>query len=646
MPLKRVFLCHSSIDKPFVDRLALDLERVNVGVWYDKWEIRVGDSLIEKIQQGLVENDYLVIILSPYSVQSDWVKKELNSALMREITEKKIFVLPCLLLDCEIPVFLTEKKYADFKTSYEEGFTNLLLAIFPESKAVVIHSKDFRVVQYLLSGLTSTDDSGSNILNAAQLKKVYVFKNELKKYLGLDEKRLIFWSALAFKKTSPDTPSFINNHVPIWGLINEIDELTIAKWIIEGVDSYIFNYAAKYFDWALSVNSELNITMVKVACINAHESKNDTFCFLNEHLLKLFAKRDPEPFKENYISEFYSNHPAAPLVINATTELTDPLNDDFYLAHLKEANENLAASIIKALVQLKKPLAIDMFREHYSKLSNENDIFNIITHSIFIPKLDDWFRNCIDVKIKAKIWAAIGNCGGNIQIYINDVIETLDDWNIYFIVRTMGCYGDESNIDFLINHFKLKDPILCETIIYALEQIQHKNCLDQLRKWFSESSTIIKAAALESIAKHEADFVNNEIENLSQYEKSPYLLSALIRSVGILNSNQWKEFLEPLYKHNNFLIRLCSARTAANMADSAYLATMLDNDDTDDIVKSVFDEKLYSKNPFSPNWMSGESYYDAEIARLEVRLTWPNQRKVYFQSDINRKIDFLRGRIE
>jgi hypothetical protein len=65
MPLKKVFLCHSSSDKLFVDRLASDLEKVNIGVWYDKWEIKVGDSLIEKIQEGLENNDYLAIILSP-----------------------------------------------------------------------------------------------------------------------------------------------------------------------------------------------------------------------------------------------------------------------------------------------------------------------------------------------------------------------------------------------------------------------------------------------------------------------------------------------------------------------------------------------------------------------------------------------------
>src|SRR6185437_5021087 len=102
MPHRRVFLSHSSGDKPFVDRLAADLERVNVGVWYDKWEIRVGDSLLDKISEGIQRNDYLAIVLSSRSVQSEWVKREVNAALMRELAERRVVVLPLLLEDCEI----------------------------------------------------------------------------------------------------------------------------------------------------------------------------------------------------------------------------------------------------------------------------------------------------------------------------------------------------------------------------------------------------------------------------------------------------------------------------------------------------------------------------------------------------------------
>lgn len=60
-----LFLSHSSADKTFVEKLAKDLEGVGVNVWFDKWEIKVGDSLTGKIEEGLQANDYLGLVLSP-----------------------------------------------------------------------------------------------------------------------------------------------------------------------------------------------------------------------------------------------------------------------------------------------------------------------------------------------------------------------------------------------------------------------------------------------------------------------------------------------------------------------------------------------------------------------------------------------------
>lgn len=60
-----LFLSHSGVDKPFVEKLATGLERVGVDVWYDKWAINVGDSLTERINEGVEENEYLGFVLSP-----------------------------------------------------------------------------------------------------------------------------------------------------------------------------------------------------------------------------------------------------------------------------------------------------------------------------------------------------------------------------------------------------------------------------------------------------------------------------------------------------------------------------------------------------------------------------------------------------
>jgi TIR domain len=120
-----IFISYSREDSAFVDKLAKNLVMRRHHVWMDRWELNVGDSLIAKIQSALTESSAILIILSKNSVASEWCKKELNSGLMRELDEKKVLVLPCVIDDCEIPLFIREKLYADFRKRPDEAFRQL-----------------------------------------------------------------------------------------------------------------------------------------------------------------------------------------------------------------------------------------------------------------------------------------------------------------------------------------------------------------------------------------------------------------------------------------------------------------------------------------------------------------------------------------
>jgi len=124
-----VFLSHSSKDKPIIRQLATDLTASGVTVWLDEQNLRVGDSIPEGIAQGLAESDFFLIALSEHSVSSEWVKRELNSALMDAIAKRKVKVLPILLSPTEIPSVIRDLKYADFTKSYKAGLAELLTAI-------------------------------------------------------------------------------------------------------------------------------------------------------------------------------------------------------------------------------------------------------------------------------------------------------------------------------------------------------------------------------------------------------------------------------------------------------------------------------------------------------------------------------------
>jgi hypothetical protein len=123
-----IFLSHNHMDKPFVRTLAQDLRALGVRVWLDEAELKVGDSLIAKVSAAIDEMQFLGVVLSPNSVNSRWVKEELNQALVRQLSERDASVLPIMLADCNVPGFLRDKLYADFRDSgdYDDALKGLV----------------------------------------------------------------------------------------------------------------------------------------------------------------------------------------------------------------------------------------------------------------------------------------------------------------------------------------------------------------------------------------------------------------------------------------------------------------------------------------------------------------------------------------
>lgn len=124
-----VFISYSHADAAFVNRLAANLIKRNAHVWVDTWELSVGDSILNKVQQAIQDSSALLVVLSKASVASEWCRKEINAGLMRELDEKRVIVLPVLVDDCEIPIFLREKMYADFRINFDRGLKPLVEAI-------------------------------------------------------------------------------------------------------------------------------------------------------------------------------------------------------------------------------------------------------------------------------------------------------------------------------------------------------------------------------------------------------------------------------------------------------------------------------------------------------------------------------------
>jgi len=65
-----VFISYSSQDRDFAQRLAADLRQKTITVWFDETELEPGDSIIGAIEAGIDKMDFLIVVLSPASVDS------------------------------------------------------------------------------------------------------------------------------------------------------------------------------------------------------------------------------------------------------------------------------------------------------------------------------------------------------------------------------------------------------------------------------------------------------------------------------------------------------------------------------------------------------------------------------------------------
>lgn len=160
-----VFISYSHRDKDFVDKLAIQLVQKNVHAWVDRWELSVGDSLIDKIQDAVEGASALLVVLSPESIQSQWCKRELSAGLLRELEEKRVVVMPVLLQDCEIPIFARGKLYADFRNNFDVGLKAIIDGIAKITNASLsrIQEDTYHVDWSISSG---SNDQGNIVVKA------------------------------------------------------------------------------------------------------------------------------------------------------------------------------------------------------------------------------------------------------------------------------------------------------------------------------------------------------------------------------------------------------------------------------------------------------------------------------------------------
>lgn len=121
-----VFISHATEDRPFIDReIVGSLGSHGVETWYAKEDIQGSEEWDRCILEGLRSSDWFLLVMSPRSAQSKWVKAEVDWAVKNRWER----FIPVLMEDCDPESFhlwLARLQYVDFTRDKDEARRNLL----------------------------------------------------------------------------------------------------------------------------------------------------------------------------------------------------------------------------------------------------------------------------------------------------------------------------------------------------------------------------------------------------------------------------------------------------------------------------------------------------------------------------------------
>jgi uncharacterized protein YjbI with pentapeptide repeats len=95
------FISYSTDDQEFADRLYADLQNKGVRCWFAPHDMQAGKKIHEQIDEAIRVYQRLLLILSPASMDSEWVRTEIAKARKRELREKRRMLFPVRLVNFE-----------------------------------------------------------------------------------------------------------------------------------------------------------------------------------------------------------------------------------------------------------------------------------------------------------------------------------------------------------------------------------------------------------------------------------------------------------------------------------------------------------------------------------------------------------------
>ena len=120
--MTQIFISYSRVDITFVEQLVSDLKALGLDVWYDLSGLDGGVRWRIEIEKAIRESQYVLVVLSPDSVASEWVEREY---LFSSKYGKKI--IPLFYRRCDLPMYYLNVQYIDVQgANYKRNFGEVL----------------------------------------------------------------------------------------------------------------------------------------------------------------------------------------------------------------------------------------------------------------------------------------------------------------------------------------------------------------------------------------------------------------------------------------------------------------------------------------------------------------------------------------
>ncbi len=196
-----VFISHASEDKAScVDPIAATLEQRGYAVWYDRFTLKLGDSLRDSIDRGLARSRFGVVVLSKAFFRKRWPKAELDGLLNRELTGRKVILPVWHGVNAEEVSRESPLVAAKLAVSTDDGIPKVVDAIVDAVGPPIKQNVVTRITEIPITG-TTTD------IEALARNVWWVAENHLDKAAVLQTLETVFDRLRQRTSVAPSTPT-------------------------------------------------------------------------------------------------------------------------------------------------------------------------------------------------------------------------------------------------------------------------------------------------------------------------------------------------------------------------------------------------------------------------------------------------------